>query len=113
MFTILANWVLSALALYIVTRIVPGIVVDDFGSALVAVIIIGLVNALVKPLFIILTLPATILTLGLFLLIINALMLLLASSITPGFRVDGFGTALIGSILLSIITTILHSLVRS
>ena len=113
MFTILANWVLSALALYLVTRILPGFQVDDFGSALIAVIIIGLVNALVKPLFIILTLPATILTLGLFLLVINALMLMLASSFTPGFRVDGFGTALIGSILLSIITSFLQLLVRS
>lgn len=113
MFTIIANWILTALALYIVTRILPGFQVDDFGSALVAVIVIGLVNALVKPLFIILTLPATILTLGLFLLVINALMLMLASSFTPGFRVDGFGTALIGSILLSLITAILQSLVRS
>lgn len=113
MFTVIANWVLSALALYIVTRIVPGITVDDFGSALIAALVIGLVNALVKPLFIILTLPATILTLGLFLLVINALMLMLASSFTPGFRVDGFGTALIGSILLSIITALLQSLVRS
>lgn len=113
MFTVVANWVLTALALYVVTRILPGFQVDDFGSALIAVIVIGLVNALVKPLFIVLTLPATILTLGLFLLVINALMLMLASSVTPGFRVDGFGTALIGSILLSLITALLQSLVRS
>jgi len=113
MFTVIANWIVSALALYIVTRILPGFHVDDFGSALVAVLVIGLVNALVKPLFIILTLPATILTLGLFLLVINALMLMLASSITPGFRVDGFGTAILGSILLSLITSFLHALVRS
>lgn len=113
MLMILANWILSALALYIVTRILPGFSVADFGSALVAVVVIGLVNALIKPLFILLTLPVTILTLGLFLLVINALMLLLAGSITPGFRVDGFGTAFLASILLSLITSFLHSFVRS
>ncbi len=113
MLTIVANWFLSALALYLVTRIVPGIKVDDFGSALIAVLVIGLVNALVKPLFIILTLPATILTLGLFLLVINALMLMLASSFSPGFRVEGFGTALVGSILFSIISSLLQSFVRT
>lgn len=97
--------------MYIVSRILPGFQVDDFSAALFAVIIVGLVNALIKPILALLTLPINILTLGLFSLVLNALMLLLASSITPGFQIDGFGTALIGSILLTIVTTLLHSLV--
>jgi|SRR3989344_7729549 len=113
MIRIVANWVLSALALFLVSRVIAGIRLQDFWSALVAVAVIGLVNALIKPILLLLTLPITFLTLGLFTLVINALMLLLASSLTPGFKVDGFGSALIGSILLSLISTLLHALVRS
>ncbi len=112
MLALIVSWVLNALALYIVASILPGIHLADFGSALVAAIIIGFVNALVKPILLLLTLPISILTLGLFALVINAAMLLLASAISPGFKVDGFLTALVGSILLSIVTTILHSLVH-
>ncbi len=112
MMKIAANWVLNAIALFIVSKIIPGIRLQDFGSALIAVVIIGLVNALIKPILFFFTLPITIITLGLFTFILNACMLLLASSLTPGFKVDGFGTALIGSIVLSVISTVLHSLVR-
>ena len=112
MIQFIIRWFVNAIALYIVTRILPGIQLADFGSALVAVLVIGLVNALIKPILLLLTLPITILTFGLFSLVINALMLMLAGNLTPGFQVDGFGTALIGSILLSIITTILHSLAK-
>ncbi len=112
MISLIVSWVLNALALYIVAKILPGIHLLDFGSALIAVIVIGLVNALIKPLLFLLTLPVTIITFGLFALVLNALMLMLASALTPGFKIDGFGTALLGSILLSIVTTILHSLVR-
>jgi len=106
----IVRWVISALALYVVAKILPGVHLTDFASALIAVLIIGLVNALIKPILFLLTLPVTILTLGLFLFILNALMLMLASAITPGFKLDGFGTALLASILYSILTTILHSL---
>jgi len=112
MMTLIARWVLNGLALYIVSRIVPGIRLLDFTSALLAVIVIALVNALLKPILLLLTLPLTIVTLGLFTFVLNALLLMLAGSITPAFRVDGFGAALIGSILLSLVSTILHSLVR-
>lgn len=112
MFVVIANWFLSALALLIVSRVISGIHLDDFGAALIAVIILGLVNALIKPLILLLTLPLTIVTLGLFALVINAFMLMLAGSFISGFRVDGFGSALIGSILLSVISMVLHSLVR-
>lgn len=112
MISLIVRWMLNGLALYIVAKILPGIHLLDFGSALIAVIVIGLVNALIKPLLFLLTLPVTIITFGLFALVLNALMLMLASALTPGFKIDGFGTALLGSILLSIVTTILHSLVR-
>lgn len=112
MINIIVRWILSALALYIVARLLPGFHLTDFGSAMVAVIIIALVNALIKPILFLLTLPITILTLGLFSLILNAFMLMLAGALTPGFKVDGFWTALVGSILLSVVTTILHSLVK-
>lgn len=105
---LLVNWLISALALFIVSRLLPGFHVTDFGAALVAVIIIALVNALVKPVLVLLTLPINILTLGLFTLVLNAVLLLLASSVTPGFRIDNFGTALLGSILLTITTSLLH-----
>ncbi len=112
MVKLIADWVLSALALFLVSRILSGIKLQDFWSALIAVVIIGLVNALVKPILLILTLPVTIITLGLFTFVLNALMLMLASALTPGFKVEGFWTALLASILLSIVSTLLHSLVR-
>jgi len=112
MISIIVRWVLNALALYIVATILPGIHLSDFGSALVAVVIIGLVNVLIKPILFLLTLPVTVITFGLFAFVLNALMLMLASALTPGFKIDGFGTALLGSILLSLITTVLYSLVQ-
>jgi putative membrane protein len=109
----IANWILSGLALYIVSKIVPGVRLEDFWSALIAIVVIGLANVLVKPLLFILTLPITLLTLGLFTFVINALMLLLASALVPGFKVDGFISALIGSIVLSLLTTLFQALTRS
>lgn len=112
MFVWIARWIVNALALYIVSQIVPGIHVANFTSALIAVVVIGLVNTLVKPILFVLTLPITIVTLGLFTLILNAFMLLLAGSMLSGFSVDGFGAAFIGSILLSVVSTLLQSLVK-
>ena len=112
MITLVLHWVINALALFIVSKIIPGIVVSGFGAALLAAIVIGLVNTLLRPILLLLTLPVTILTLGLFTFVVNALLLLLAGSITPGFSVDGFGTAIVGSILLSIVSTLLHSLAQ-
>ena len=112
MIKLIANWFLNALALYVVAYIVPGVHLDNFQAALIASIVIGFLNAIVKPILLLLTLPVTILTLGLFVFVINALMLLLAGSITPGFRVDGLVTAMIGSILLTVVTMIFNSLVK-
>jgi putative membrane protein len=108
---LLIRWFVNALSLYIVSKVVTGIHVKDFTTSLVAALIIGLINALIKPVLLLLTLPINILTLGLFTFILNAGLLLLAGRITPGFIVDGFWSALVGSILLSLISTILFSLI--
>src|SRR6266404_5291306 len=100
MIRLLLNWFLSALSLLIVTRIVPGFVVSGFGPALLAVIVIGLVNGTLGLLLKILTLPLTILTLGIFWLVINALMLMAASAFVPGFKIRGFWPAFLGAIVL-------------
>ena len=102
MVNIILRWILYALLIVFVSWIVPGIEVDNFISAMFVCIILALVNTFIKPLIQIIALPVTILTLGLFSLVINALMLMLAGWIAPGFEVEGFLSALIGSILLSI-----------
>ena len=94
--------IVVGLLLWVVARIVPGVEVDGVGHALVAGLVLGVINALVRPLLVILTLPITILTLGLFLLIINAILLKLAAALVPGFRVQGFLPAVLGALLLSI-----------
>jgi putative membrane protein len=109
---LLVNWFLSALALVIVANITPGFYVADFSSALVAALVIGLINATLGLLLKIVTAPLIILTLGGFLLVVNALMLLLASSIVRGFVVRGFGAALIGGIVLALVNLALRWLVR-
>lgn len=113
MLKILANWVVNAFALFLVSRIVQGVHLADFKSAMIAVAVIGLINALIKPVLLLLTLPITILTLGLFTFVINAILFMFAGSILNGFTVEGFGSAFIGSIVLTIISTLLHSLVKS
>jgi putative membrane protein len=105
------NWFLGALALWLVARIIPGIEVRDFGSALIATIVIAVVNAILGPVLKFLGLPFIILTLGLFLLVINAFLLKLASLFTPGFRVHGFLPAVLGSIVLTILNYVLRHLV--
>jgi putative membrane protein len=108
---ILLQWLLSAISLMIVAHIVPGFQVRSFGSALIAALVIGLVNATIGLLLKILTFPLTILTFGLFLLIINALMIQLASSMLSGFVVAGFWPAFFGAIVLSIVGAVLRHLV--
>ncbi|MCU1286322.1 MAG: putative rane protein [Acidobacteriales bacterium] len=112
MVRLLLNWLLSAVSLLIVTRIVPGFVVTGFGPALIAVIVIGLVNGTIGFFLKVLTFPLTILTLGIFWLIINALMLMLASAIVPGFKVEGFLPAFLGAIVLSLVNMLMHWLAR-
>ncbi|MBI3476711.1 MAG: phage holin family protein [Acidobacteria bacterium] len=108
---LLLNWVLSALAVWIVSQVVPGIHVNSAMTALIAALVIGLVNATIGFLIKVLTFPLTLITLGLFWFVINALMLELASVLVRGFEVQGFLAAFIGAIVLSIVSSILHWLV--
>jgi putative membrane protein len=108
---LLLHWVISAVALYIVAYFVPGISVSGPVAALIAALVIGFVNATLGLLLKILTFPLTILTLGLFWFVINALMLKLAAMFVPGFYVRGFLPALIGAILLSVVSSILQWLI--
>ena len=110
---LLLVWILNAVALLVVAYILPGITVASFGSALIAALVLGLLNAVVKPLLILLTLPLTIVTLGLFLLVLNALVFWFAGSILKGFQVDGFWWAVIGAIVYSIVSTALSGLLAS
>lgn len=104
---ILAHWIVNAAALLLVAYLYPGVHVDGFGSALVAALVLGLVNAVIRPILVILTLPVTLLTLGLFLFVINALLFWFVAEILRGFTVTGFGAALVGSILYSLITLVI------
>lgn len=109
--TLLLVWILNAVALLIVAYVLPGINVASFGSALIAAVVLGLLNMLLKPVLQLLTLPLTILTLGLFLLVINALLFWLAGSLLKGFEVAGFWWAFIGAIVYSIVTSLLSNLI--
>jgi putative membrane protein len=108
---LLLNWVLSALAVWIVSRIVPGFVVTGAFSALIAALVIGLINATIGFFLKIVTFPLTVVTLGLFWLIINAVMLELASVFVPGFLVQNFAAAFWGAIVLSLVNMLLRWLV--
>jgi putative membrane protein len=104
--------VVSALLLWLVSYIVAGIHLGGFGSALLAALVLGIVNFLVRPILIIVTLPVTIVTLGLFLIVINALMLMLTAAIVPGFSVDGFKSALLGGLVLGLFNLAASALLR-
>jgi putative membrane protein len=99
---ILVRWLLLAAALLLVSYLYTGVSVSSFGAALIAAFVLGLFNTLVRPLLVLLTLPVTLLTLGLFLFVINALMFWAAASVLDGFHVAGFSAALIGSLLYSL-----------
>jgi len=106
MIYLLARWAVNAAALLLVAYLYPGVSVESFFAALLAALVLGLVNAVIRPILVILTLPATILTLGLFIFVINALLFWFVAEIVHGFKVTGFGAALLGSILYSVITLI-------
>ena len=99
---IIVRWLLLAAALLLVAHLYPGVVVGSFGSAMIAALVLGLLNTLLRPILVLLTLPVTLLTLGLFLFVINALMFYFAASMLNGFHVAGFGAALIGSLIYSL-----------
>jgi len=111
MVSLLLHWLISALSLMIVAYLFPGIQLQGLGAALIAPIVIGLINATIGLILKIVTFPLTILTLGIFWLVINALMLQMAAALVPGFYIAGFLSAFFGAIVLGIVSTILHSLV--
>lgn len=110
---ILINWILSALVILVASQILPGVHVTGFVAALTVALVLGIINAVIKPVIVILTLPINILTLGLFTLVINSALVMLTSAIVPGFRVDGFLWALVFSIFLSIINMVLHTVAQT
>jgi len=107
---ILINWIISALAILAAAYLLPGVHVTGFVTALVAALVLGIINAFIKPILLILTLPINILTLGLFTFVINAVVIIFAASLVSGFSVDSFWWALIFSVVLSVINSFLHSL---
>ena len=104
---ILIRWAVTIVAVFIAARLVPGIHYDNWVGLALFAAVLGLVNAVVKPILVLLALPAVILSLGLALLVINALTFLLASALVPGFAVDGFLAALLGSIVVSLVSWLL------
>jgi putative membrane protein len=109
---LLISWIIATIAILVAAYIIPGIRVDTVESALIGAAILGILNAVVKPILTLLTLPITLLTLGLFLFVINALMFLLAGSMIAGFHVQSFWSALLGSLVVSVVSSVAHSVVE-
>ena len=110
--TLIFRWVINALALIIIANIVPGFGVDGLYTALIAALVLGLANALIRPILFILTLPITIITLGLFTFVLNALMVWLASTVVKGFEVTGFVPALLAAILLWVVSLVTNWMIK-
>ena len=108
---LLLVWLINALALLALPYVFPGVKVDSFGAALIAALALGLINALIRPLLVLLTLPVTVLTLGLFIFVINGLLFWAVGSFMPGFKVDGFWTGVFGAIVYSLISWALSALI--
>lgn len=108
--SVLINLLLSAVAVFVAANILPGVEVENFTTALIAAIVLGVINAFLRPILVILTLPINLITLGLFTFVLNALLILLAANIVSGFHVDGFISALILSLVLAAINFFLHTL---
>ena len=103
----LIHWAITALSLWVASHLFRGLKFDSTGALVVSALLLGLANAIVKPLLIVLTLPLTLVTFGLFLLVINALMILLVAALVKGFRVSGFWTALFASLFISILSIVI------
>ncbi|MBI1729978.1 phage holin family protein [Candidatus Acetothermia bacterium] len=105
----IARWVVATISIYAIAWLFPGIIqIDDFSTAIWAGLALGFLNAIVRPILIVFTLPATILTLGLFILVINALMLYLVGALVAGVHVTSFGSAFLGALLISILSSVIH-----
>jgi len=108
----IVNLIVNSLAVFITAYLLEGVTVKDFPAALVVSILLGIVNAIIKPILLLFTLPLTILTLGLFTFVINALMVMLVSLLYDGFKVEGFLWALLFSLVLSVVNSLLSALVK-
>lgn len=108
---IIVKWLLSALALLLVASLYSGVQIQSFGSAMIAALVIGLLNAVLRPVLVVLTLPVTIITVGLFLFVVNGLMFWLASGILGGFHVTSFGAAMLGALLYSVLGLFIEAFV--
>lgn len=109
---LLIAWLVTAISLLIIAQLPIGVEIDNFGKALVAAIVFGILNAVIKPILVVLTIPLTILTLGLFLFVVNAIVFSLAAALVQGFRLRyGFWSAIFGSIFLSIVNSLLLNVV--
>ena len=111
MLFILISIILSSIAVFVSAKILPGIHIEGFGTALIVAVVLGFINTFIRPLLLILTLPINILTLGLFTLVIMALLVMLVAEIVPGFSVDGFWWALAFALVLAIVNSFLISVV--
>ena len=108
---LLLVWILNAVALLAVTWLLPSIQIAGFGTALAAALVLGFINTLVRPVLMLLTLPITLLTLGIFYLVLNGLLFWLAGALLPGFEVHGFLSAMVGAILYGVIAWALSALI--
>ena len=109
----LLYFLVMAAAMLAISKLLSGFQVDGWGPAIIAAVVLALANAIVKPILFVLTLPFTIVTLGLFLFVLNAFMVWLTSALVPGFHVHGFGTALLASLLLSLVGMVWKALTRA
>lgn len=113
MLRILLVWIINAAALFVLPYVFPWVKVDSFTAALIGALVLGLINALIRPLLVILTLPVTLLTLGLFIFVINGLLFWWVGSFVEGFHVSGFWSGVFGAIVYSLISWVLSSLLLS
>lgn len=107
--SLIINWIVSAIVIFAISQFLPGVHVDNFTSSLIVALVLGIINAILKPILLILTLPINILTLGLFTFVINAVLILLVSNVVTGFVVDGFIWALIFGFILSVVNSLVHT----
>jgi putative membrane protein len=105
----LLNWLISAIVIFVMAYVLPGVHIESFTTALAVAVVLGILNVVIKPILFVLTLPVTLLTLGLFTFVINALLIILTSKIVPGFIVDGFWWAMLYSILISVVSAFLRN----
>ncbi|WP_028306677.1 phage holin family protein [Desulfitibacter alkalitolerans] len=109
---LLVRWVINALGLLLIANIIENITLQGFGAALIAVLVLGIVNAVIRPILLLLTLPLNILTLGLFTFVVNGFILYMVASVVDGFQINGFLAAIVATILLSLISALANKLVK-